>query len=132
MTKRLENDGRENENEGRMSPKKRCIGGRTIFHFFYFIRQCASQFSIRFTHFFLTDGDSMQMHFENTTFQQHNLPHNNNNNHSLISPGQQIYNPNMKYNFTIEQKDGSTAFAPNIVGTNITGDVNMNLHVVSV
>ncbi|KAI2658908.1 Protein NLRC3 [Labeo rohita] len=35
----------------------------------------------------------------------------------------------MKYNFTIEQKDGSTAFAPNIVGTNITGDVNMNLHV---
>ncbi|XP_073681895.1 protein NLRC3-like isoform X2 [Garra rufa] len=103
MRKRLENDGKENEYVGRMSPKKRCIG----------------------------NGDSMKSHSGNMTFQQHNLPHNDNNsnNNSLISPGHLIHNPNMKYNSSIDQKDGCTAFAPNIVGTNITGDVNMSLHV---
>uniref|UniRef100_A0A673IZT6 B30.2/SPRY domain-containing protein n=1 Tax=Sinocyclocheilus rhinocerous TaxID=307959 RepID=A0A673IZT6_9TELE len=61
-------------------------------------------------------------------FQQHNNLLQDNNNNSL-SPGQLIHNPNMKYDCTVDQKDGSTAFAPNIVGTNITGDVNMSLRV---
>uniref|UniRef100_A0A671K6P1 NACHT domain-containing protein n=1 Tax=Sinocyclocheilus anshuiensis TaxID=1608454 RepID=A0A671K6P1_9TELE len=65
-------------------------------------------------------------------FQQRNnlLQDNSNNNNNSLSPGQLIHNPNMKYDCTVNQKDDSTALAPNIVGTNITGDVNMSLHVV--
>ncbi|XP_073681968.1 protein NLRC3-like [Garra rufa] len=104
MAKRLEDGWKEDECGGSMSPKKSRI----------------------------ENADSVQTHSGNMTFQQHNnLPQvdNSNNNSNSLSPGQLIHNPNIQYNSTIDLKDGCTAFAPNLVQTNITGDVNMNLHV---
>ncbi|XP_042622860.1 NACHT, LRR and PYD domains-containing protein 12-like isoform X2 [Cyprinus carpio] len=105
MTTRVEDDWKEIEYDGRMSPKKRRI----------------------------ENGNSIQTQSENMRFQQNNnLPqdnNNNNNNNNCLSPGQLIHNPNIKFDFTVDQRDGSTAFAPNLLGTNIHGDVTMNLHV---
>ncbi|XP_043107321.1 NACHT, LRR and PYD domains-containing protein 12-like [Puntigrus tetrazona] len=61
----------------------------------------------------IKNGDSIQTHC-GSIFRKH---------------GQQIHNPNMHYNFTMDQKKDCTALSPNLVGTSVTGDVNMNLHV---
>ncbi|XP_077081288.1 protein NLRC3-like isoform X2 [Siphateles boraxobius] len=78
------------------------------------------------------NGD-VQTHSGNMTFQQHNnLPqrqHNNNNNStSLGQPS--IQNPS-QCNLTIDQENGGSIFAPSIVGNNISGNVNMNVSLVS-
>ncbi|KAI2658910.1 NLR family CARD domain-containing protein 3 [Labeo rohita] len=59
--------------------------------------------------------NSDQTHSGNTTVLQQNNPANPVSNQTLNNS-----------HLTIEQKDGSTAFAPNMVGNIFTGDVNMN------
>lgn len=84
---------------------------------------------------FETGGDSIQTHSGHMTVQKHNnlSQHNNNNSNNNNSESLRqlsIQTPN-QYNFTIDQKDGCTALAPNMVGNHVNGDVNMSLNVVS-
>ncbi|XP_067287106.1 NACHT, LRR and PYD domains-containing protein 3-like isoform X2 [Pseudorasbora parva] len=73
------------------------------------------------------NGDSVQTHSGKMTFQQQNnllqQQHNNNNSALLPQPSNQNINQH------IDQKNGGSIFAPNMVGNSIAGDVTMNVHV---
>ncbi|XP_058648502.1 NACHT, LRR and PYD domains-containing protein 3-like isoform X1 [Onychostoma macrolepis] len=78
-------------------------------------------------------GDNIQTHsgHMHNNLSQHNNNNSNNNNNNSESLGQlSIQTPN-QCNFTIDQKDGCTALAPNMLGNIINGDVNMSLNMVS-
>ncbi|XP_051529270.1 NACHT, LRR and PYD domains-containing protein 12-like isoform X2 [Myxocyprinus asiaticus] len=76
---------------------------------------------------YIKKGNNIQTHFGNVSQQNNNFAlHNTNNN--AVSPGQPSFLNPSHFNVNIDQKDGGAILAPNILGTNITGDVHMNLH----
>ncbi|XP_052464983.1 NACHT, LRR and PYD domains-containing protein 12 isoform X2 [Carassius gibelio] len=80
-------------------------------------------------------GDGIQTHSGDMTAQrldnlsQHN--NNDNNNNNSVSCGQRLIRSPNQCNLTIDQKDGSIAYAPVLEGNTITGDITFNQHVVS-
>ncbi|XP_048028848.1 NACHT, LRR and PYD domains-containing protein 3-like isoform X2 [Megalobrama amblycephala] len=76
----------------------------------------------------MKNGGSVRTHSGNKKFKQHNnLPQQQHNNNSTLLRQPSIQNPN-QHNITIDQKDGGSILAPNMVGNTINGDVTMNLH----
>lgn len=77
---------------------------------------------------FETDAHSIETQFGNMTLQQHDdIPQHA----SLRQPS--IHNSDQYLqDFRIDQKNGGTVVAPNILGSKIAGDVTVNIHVVSV
>ncbi len=80
---------------------------------------------------FVTGGDNIQTDSGHMTAQKHNNISPNNNNNNSESLGQLSNQTPNQCNFTIDQKDGCTALAPNMLENIINGDVNMSLNVVS-
>ncbi|XP_016326146.1 NACHT, LRR and PYD domains-containing protein 3-like isoform X2 [Sinocyclocheilus anshuiensis] len=81
----------------------------------------------------IENGNSVQTQFGNVALQRHdNIPQHNNNNSSTSLRRPSIQNPDQYLqDFKIDQKNGGTLVAPNILGSKIAGDVTVNLHGVS-
>ncbi|XP_016114353.1 uncharacterized protein [Sinocyclocheilus grahami] len=75
----------------------------------------------------IENGNSIETQFGNMTLQQHNdIPQHNNINSSTSPRQPSIQNSNQYLqDFRIDQKNGGTVLAPNLLGSIIAGDVYM-------